>query len=114
MLIKVKRGWELPDSAATPESVFMNRRTLLKGLATGPLLAAGAAVPFAGGLGSALADENEEDPSAHRYPVEQNPAYTLDRPLTPEDVARSILFACEQPEHVAIPRLMIAPQDQKL
>ena len=87
MLIKIKRGWELPDSAATPESVFMNRRTLLKGLATGPLLAAGAAVPFAGGLGSALADENEEDPSAHLYPVEQNPAYTLDRPLTPEDIA---------------------------
>ena len=84
MLIKIKRGWELPDSAATPESVFMNRRTLLKGLATGPLLAAGAAMPFAGGLGSALADEEQEDPSAHLYPVEQNPAYTLDRPLTPE------------------------------
>ena len=87
MLIKIKRGWELPASAATPESVFMNRRTLLKGLATGPLLAAGAAVPFAGGLGSALADEEQEDPSAHLYPVEQNPAYTLDRPLTPEDFA---------------------------
>ena len=85
MLIKTRRSWELPDSAATPESVFMNRRTLLKGLATGPLLAAGAAIPFAGGLGSALADEHE-DPSAHLYPVEQNPAYTLDRPLTPEDM----------------------------
>ena len=48
MLIKIKRGWELPDSAATPESVFMNRRTLLKGLATGPLLAAGAAMPLRG------------------------------------------------------------------
>ena len=35
---------------------------------------------------SALAEE-QEDPSAHLYPVEQNPAYTLDRPLTPEDFA---------------------------
>ena len=87
MLIKIKRGWELPDSAATPESVFMNRRTLLKGLASGPLLAAGAAVPFVGGVGAALADEEQEDPSAHLYPVEQNPAYTLDRALTPEDFA---------------------------
>ena len=86
MLIKIKRGWELPDSAATPESVFMNRRTLLKGLATGPLLAAGATVPFVGGIGAARADEHE-DPTAHLYPVEQNPAYTLDRPLTPEDIA---------------------------
>ena len=86
MLIKTSRGWELPDSAATPESVFMNRRTLLKGLASGPLLAAGAAVPFVGAGRSALADEHE-DPSAHLYPVEQNPAYTLDRPLSPEDIA---------------------------
>ena len=75
MLIKIPRGWELPDSAATPESVFMNRRTLLKGLASGPLLAAGAAVPFVGAGRSALAEE-QEDPSAHLYPVEQNPAYT--------------------------------------
>ena len=26
MLIKVKRGWELPDSTATPEHVFRDRR----------------------------------------------------------------------------------------
>ena len=87
MLIKIRRSWELPESAATPESVFTNRRTLLKGLAAGPLLAAGAAMPFAGGLGRARADEDEADPSAHLYPVEQNPGYTLDRPLTPEDIA---------------------------
>ena len=86
MLIKIKRGWELPDSAATPESVFHNRRTVLKGLAAGLLLAAGAAVPFAGGLRPARAEE-QEDPSAHLYPVAQNPAYTLDRPLSPEDIA---------------------------
>ena len=87
MLIKIRRGWELPESAATPESVFTNRRTVLKGLAAGPLLAAGAAAPFAGGLGRALADEDEADPSAHLYPVDRNPAYTLERPLTPEDIA---------------------------
>ena len=85
MLIKMKRGWELPDSAATPESVFRNRRTLLKGLAAGPLLAA-AAVPFVGASHPALADESE-DPSAGLYPVTRNTDYALDRPLTPEDFA---------------------------
>ena len=49
MLIKIPRSWGLPESAATPESVFRNRRTLLKGLAAGPLLAA--APPFAGAPG---------------------------------------------------------------
>ena len=43
MLIRVKRGWELPESAAIDEAVFRDRRQLLKGLAAGPILAAGAA-----------------------------------------------------------------------
>ena len=84
MLIKIPRSWNLPESAATPESVFRNRRTLLKGLATGPLLAA--AAPFAGALSPAGADD-EDDPSAHLYPVARNQHYTLDRPLTPETFA---------------------------
>ena len=29
MQIRVKRGWELPESAATPESVFADRRRLM-------------------------------------------------------------------------------------
>ena len=37
MLIKRKRGWELPESAATPESVYLNRRQLMKGAAGGSL-----------------------------------------------------------------------------
>ncbi len=36
MLIKVKRGWELPEQAATPEPVFHDRRRLLKAAAAGP------------------------------------------------------------------------------
>jgi NADP-dependent 3-hydroxy acid dehydrogenase YdfG len=33
-------------------------------------------------------------------------------PLTPEDVARSVMFALEQPAHVNIPRIMLLPRDQ--
>ena len=86
MLIKVKHGWELPDAAATPEDVFRDRRRLMKAVAGGPvLLAAGSAL---GGC-SAEADADEEDPSASLYPVERNPRYAVDRPLTPEDLVTS-------------------------
>ena len=42
MLVKVKRGWELPEHMATPEDVFMNRRQIAKTIAAGPILAGAA------------------------------------------------------------------------
>ena len=30
MLIRIPKGWEMPESAATPESLFRNRRRLIK------------------------------------------------------------------------------------
>ncbi|MBU75124.1 MAG: mononuclear molybdenum enzyme YedY, partial [Rhodospirillaceae bacterium] len=30
MLIKKRRAWQLPESAATPEDIYMNRRQWLK------------------------------------------------------------------------------------
>lgn len=56
MLIRKPKGWELPESAATPESSYRRRREFLAALALPGLL-----------------------PAAQR-----NPRYTLDRPLTPE------------------------------
>ncbi len=41
MLIRRKRGWELRDTAATPEAVFLGRRELLKAAAAGSILAPG-------------------------------------------------------------------------
>ena len=38
MLIKIRRGWELPEAAATPEAVFHDRRRLIKAFAAGPIL----------------------------------------------------------------------------
>lgn len=81
MLIKVKRGWEIPESHATPEAVFLHRRKLLKAMGMGSLLAVSAAtLPFA----AARADVPETDPSAKLYPFKRDPKYTLDRPITPE------------------------------
>ena len=73
MLIRRKKGWELRESAATPESAYLDRRALLT-MAVGSMLApALAPVP---------AQAAEEDPSAGLYPVKRNPRYTLDRPIT--------------------------------
>jgi NADP-dependent 3-hydroxy acid dehydrogenase YdfG len=38
----------------------------------------------------------------------------IDEPLTPEDVARSVMFALEQPPHVLIPRVLILPREQPM
>lgn len=91
MLIKIKKGWELPESAATPESTFLKRRSLLKGIAAGPILAA------AGGLLAGCDGESsqtaqaaanpESDPSADLYPVQRNLRYRLDRDITSEELA---------------------------
>ncbi|SMF75441.1 sulfoxide reductase catalytic subunit YedY [Tistlia consotensis] len=85
MLIKRKRGWELPESQATPESVFRQRRRLIAGLAAGPiLLGAGALLA---GRGASPAAAEEADPSAKLYPAKQNMRYRLDRPVTGEELA---------------------------
>jgi methionine sulfoxide reductase catalytic subunit len=76
MYIRHKRGWELPESTATDEAMFHDRRRLVQAIAAGPILAAG----LLRGR-RALADA---DPSAGLYPAKRNPKYTLDRPLTDE------------------------------
>lgn len=93
MLIRSKRGWELPEQVATPESVFYNRRRLIKGLAAGSIAAAAPVLLGAcdqDPTQAAQAAENtptEVDPSAGLYPVARNLRYKLDRPVTEEKYA---------------------------
>jgi sulfoxide reductase catalytic subunit YedY len=78
MNIKRKRGWEIPSSQLTPESLVFSRRTALK--ATGAA-AAGLVMP---GL---VARAAEADPSAGLYPFKLNERYQLDgKQITPESV----------------------------
>ncbi|MBI4182696.1 MAG: protein-methionine-sulfoxide reductase catalytic subunit MsrP [Proteobacteria bacterium] len=83
MLTKRKRGWEMPESRATPEDAFRRRRELIKGLAAGPILAASGAALLAG-AGEAAAAKADADPSAGLYPAGRNERFKLDRPLTDE------------------------------
>jgi sulfoxide reductase catalytic subunit YedY len=80
MLIKRNPGWRIPESQATPESVYLDRRRLLQamGLGAGLLATAGAA------LSLRPARAADPDPTAGLYPAKRNDRYALDRPLTPE------------------------------
>ncbi len=108
MLIKRPRGWELPESEATPESEFLNRRRFIKGagLGAGAIAVGGPLLMSAGG--SAAADA---DPSAGLYPVMRNPAYELDRDITDEMVASTYNNFYEFGSHKRIAR---AAQELKI
>ena len=77
MLIKTRAGWEIPESQATPEATFMDRRRFI---AAGAGLIAGAALPE-------MALAQGADPTLDLYPAKRNEAYKLDRPVTEEELA---------------------------
>lgn len=97
--VRRKRGWELPEHEATPESVFLSRRALL---------AAGAAAAGAAAIATpALAQRAGQtpafvDPTADLYPAQQNMRYRLDRPLTAERDATTYNNFYEFGSHKAI------------
>jgi len=82
MLIKRPRGWEMPEREATPESVWRDRRRILKGMGMALPLLAGAMPLTACGQETGAADG--ADPTAGLYPVRRNDTFSLDRPLTEE------------------------------
>jgi methionine sulfoxide reductase catalytic subunit len=75
MLIRPRRPWDIPESRVTPESVFLNRRSLMGAAIAGA--AFGLPTP-------ALA---EDDPSAGLYPAKTNPGFaSAGREVTEESV----------------------------
>lgn len=88
MLIKRRRGWEIPESKATPEALVFNRRGMMKatGAAAAVGILSGCEDSPAGlqlnGASAAVA----EDPTAGLYPFMRNEAYTIERAITPENV----------------------------
>jgi sulfoxide reductase catalytic subunit YedY len=83
MLVKRRRGWEIPEREATPEAVFHDRRRLVQAMGLGAIGAALTGFPLAVPARAATA---EADPSAGLYPVKRNETFTLDRPLTDEKI----------------------------
>lgn len=111
MLIKVKRGWELPESAALDESKYRNRREILKTLSAGAFLSGGV---LAGGIAGSSPARAEVDPSAGLYPVPRNERYEVpERPLTDESDATTYNnfyeFGSSKNIHEAAQALKIRP-----
>ncbi|MEW6297319.1 MAG: protein-methionine-sulfoxide reductase catalytic subunit MsrP [Thermodesulfobacteriota bacterium] len=94
MLIRKRRGWEIPERLATPEDVYLNRRTFLRAMGATGLGAMGTLI----GCDRAESQPATETPppvvglptpsaTADLYPAGRNARFTLDRPLTDEAVA---------------------------
>ena len=82
MLVKIRRGWELRENAATPESVFLDRRRVVQAMGMGALVAA-----TGGFVSAAHAAAPPPDPSTGLYPVPRDDKYVLDRPITDEKLS---------------------------
>ena len=78
MLIRRRKGWDIPECHATSEALFLDRRALLAGGA--------AAIAGVTSLLPPTAAWAATDPTASLYPAKRNPAYTIDRPVTPEAI----------------------------
>jgi len=50
----------------------------------------------------------------HWTDEQKEPLKNIDRPLAPEDIARAVKFMLEQPEHVAVPAILVTPADQAM
>ncbi len=86
MLIKSKRGWEIPERQITPEGLVMSRRGLIKtagGLAAAGALASCGPSPSETATNDILTPD-EGDPNSSKYPAKRNEAYALDREITEE------------------------------
>jgi methionine sulfoxide reductase catalytic subunit len=81
MLIKRRRGWELGENRATPESLYLQRRSLVKAMGLG---AASLALPA---VASAQDKDKNKDPSAALYPAKRNDKYGVPTPMTAERLA---------------------------
>ncbi|WP_349357770.1 protein-methionine-sulfoxide reductase catalytic subunit MsrP [Stappia sp.] len=101
--IRKRPSWALPESAVTPEEVFLNRRQILAGLG------AGAAIGLGGGLMPSPA-RAESDPSAGLYPAPRNEAFTVERAITPETVSSTYNNFYEFGSHKQIARAAQALQ----
>ena len=99
MLTRSKQGWEMAESAATPEHIYLRRREFTKFAAAGPIVAA-TTTPLILGAASAAAS----DPTNDLYPAPTSDRYELDRPVTEEEVTTTFNNFFEFGSHKQISR----------
>ncbi len=91
MYIKKTRAWEIPERLVTPEQVYMNRRNFMKKLGISGLGIWGlvSGYGFMGGQRHSHPVWRTIPKPEGVYPAKRNMRYTVDRPLTPEEIAAS-------------------------
>lgn len=82
MLTRVTPSWHIPESRATDESVYWQRRSILKAMGFG---ATGVAI--GAGLPRGLRAQEGDGLASELYPASRNEAYQLDREITDEELA---------------------------
>jgi len=90
MLIKRRKSWEMREADATPEHVYLNRRHFMGGLATAGaalLVGCGNAEDASAQSADARVDVTGAGDASSLYPAPRNPAFTLDRAVTDEELA---------------------------
>jgi sulfoxide reductase catalytic subunit YedY len=70
----------MPESQATPEHLFFNRRSFLAATASAGAMA------LTPRIAQAQRAADAKDPTADLYPAKRNAAFTLDRPVTDEKI----------------------------
>ena len=81
MLIRKERPWNLPERDLTPESVYLNRREVLKSMGyAGAIMAS--TIGMTGGMASVA-----HAAKITGFPAPRNEGFTLDRPITDENEA---------------------------
>lgn len=109
MLIKRPRSWEVSENLVTPEEVFLNRRTFLRGTTAS---IAGAATLAVAGCGeasesAAAATDLEAEltaKAAELFPYKANTSIAIDRPVTDEEVSSTYNNFYEFGSHKRIAR----------
>jgi sulfoxide reductase catalytic subunit YedY len=88
MLIRIPRGWEIPEREVTPERVYLNRRKFLAGASAALAGMGSLVVPGGDGLARGRSDRKDRS-SARLLPlrVPRKAEYQVDHPITAEQVA---------------------------
>ena len=86
MLIKIPKGWEIPERQVTPEHVYLNRRNFLARASAGLLAGAGGLI-MPGNSGFSLLARDEPAQALAPLKAPRNPEYKTDRPITAERIA---------------------------
>ena len=83
-----KKGWQISENLATPESVYLTRRGFIQGTALTSLATVGSLY----GCGPSTIPKNLpeiewNETEKSLYPAKHNPEFELDRPITDEKIA---------------------------